>query len=209
MCSRSCTRVFSEPTYGLKVSFVYVYKSRLLLYKATTLQITVLVMSETNSTVSKVNNSKRKNNAHMGEYRKQRKTDKDKQKSNAYMREYRKTGPDEKRQNYNAYMTEYRASRPSKQNNYLPQGNDESTQKQPNFLKDMISKFHRIASNQLVYVCSCCGQLKYGHGVCTTAKLRERNPNRDKYLLNKTSVDNIEWVCTSCNKYLSKNKVPP
>ena len=38
MCSRSCTRVFSEPTYGLKVSFVYVYKTRLLLYKATTLQ---------------------------------------------------------------------------------------------------------------------------------------------------------------------------
>ena len=38
MCSRSCTRVFSEPTYGLKVSFVYVYKTRLLLHKATTLQ---------------------------------------------------------------------------------------------------------------------------------------------------------------------------
>ena len=38
MCSRSCNRVFSEPTCGLKVSFVYVYKTRLLLYKATTLQ---------------------------------------------------------------------------------------------------------------------------------------------------------------------------
>ena len=38
MCLRSCTGVFSEPTlYGLKVSFVYVYKTRLLLYKATTL----------------------------------------------------------------------------------------------------------------------------------------------------------------------------
>ena len=42
MCSRSCTRVFSEPTYGLKVSFVYVYKTRLLLYKATTLQAELL-----------------------------------------------------------------------------------------------------------------------------------------------------------------------
>ena len=38
MCSRSCTQVFSEPTCGLKVSFVYVYKTRLLLHKATTLQ---------------------------------------------------------------------------------------------------------------------------------------------------------------------------
>ena len=37
MCPRSCTRVFSEPTYGLNVSFVYVYETRLLLYKATTL----------------------------------------------------------------------------------------------------------------------------------------------------------------------------
>ena len=50
---------------------------------------TVLVMSETNSTLSKENNSKRKNNAYIGEYRKKRKTDKDKEKSNAYMREYR------------------------------------------------------------------------------------------------------------------------
>ena len=42
MCSRSCTRVFSEPTYGLKVSFVYVYKTHLLLYKATTLHTQVI-----------------------------------------------------------------------------------------------------------------------------------------------------------------------
>ena len=50
---------------------------------------TVLVMSETNSTLSKENNSKRKNNAYIGEYRKKRKTDKDKERSNAYMRKYR------------------------------------------------------------------------------------------------------------------------
>ena len=43
----------------------------------------------------------------------------------------------------------------------------------------------------------------------SAAKLRERNPNIVKYLLNKTSVDNIEWVCRSCTTYLSKNKVPP
>ena len=28
-------------------------------------------------------------------------------------------------------------------------------------------------------------------------------------LLNKTSVDNAEWLCRSCDKYLKKNKVPP
>lgn len=72
----------------------------------------------------------------------------------------------------------------------------------------MISKFHRIVNNRLVYVCGCCDQLWYKHSVSSTAKLRERSPNVDKYLLNKTGVGNIEWVCTSCNKYLSKNKVP-
>ena len=170
---------------------------------------TVLVMSETNSTLSKENDLKRKHNAYMREYRKKRKTDTDKQKSNAYMREYKKTREDEKRLNYNTYMREYRASKQSKQNNHLPQVNDENPQKQPKSLNDMISKFHRIVNNAPLYVCSCCDQLWYKHSVSSTAKLRERNPNVDKYLLNKTSVDNIEWVCTSCNKYLSKNKVPP
>lgn len=51
---------------------------------------TVLVMSETNSTLSKENNSKGKNNAYIGEYRKKKKkNDKDKEKSNVYMRKYR------------------------------------------------------------------------------------------------------------------------
>ena len=37
-CARDLVHESScEPTYGLKVSFVYVYKTRLLLYKATTL----------------------------------------------------------------------------------------------------------------------------------------------------------------------------
>ena len=38
-----------------------------------------------NSTLSKENNSKRKNNAYIGEYRKKRKTDEDMEKSNAYI----------------------------------------------------------------------------------------------------------------------------
>lgn len=106
-------------------------------------------------------------------------------------------------------MREYRANKQSEQNNCLPQVNDENPQKQPKSLVDMISKFHRIVNNGPVYVCSCCDQLWYKHSVSSTAKLRERSPNVDKYLLNKTSFGNIEWVCTSCNKYLSKNKVPP
>ena len=44
MCSRPCTGVFSEPAYGLKVSFGYVYKTRLLMYKATMLHIRRLTL---------------------------------------------------------------------------------------------------------------------------------------------------------------------
>ena len=28
-------------------------------------------------------------------------------------------------------------------------------------------------------------------------------------LLSKTSVDDIEWICQSCNNHLKKNKIPP
>lgn len=171
---------------------------------------TVEVMSESNSTESKENNSKRKHNEYMREYRKKRKTEADKKNANEYMRNYRKTRPDELRQNYNAYMREYRASKASEQNNnYSQQRNDENPQKQQKSLKDLISKFHRIVSIGPVYLCSCCDQLWYKHSVHSAAKLRERNPNIVKYLLNKKSVNNIEWVCRSCSTYLSKSKVPP
>ena len=40
-------------------------------------------------------------------------------------------------------------------------------------------------------------------------KLTKSNPSVDKYLLNKTSVDNTEWICISCGKYIIKNEVAP
>lgn len=86
---------------------------------------TVLVMSETNSTLSKENNSKRKNNAYIGEYRKKKK--KLIKTRRKVMHIWENIEIYEKRQNYNAYMREYRASKPSEQNNYLPQVNDEKT----------------------------------------------------------------------------------
>ena len=55
-----------------------------------------------------------------------------------------------------------------------------------------------------MYICSCCDQLWYRHSVNSAYKLRKSNPSVDK-----TSVDNTEWICISCRKYLIKNKVPP
>ena len=44
--------------------------------------------------------------------------------------------------------------------------------------------------------------------VCTDAR-KQCNPNISKHLCGTTSVDNIEWLCRSCNSYLVKNKIPP
>ena len=76
-------------------------------------------------------------------------------------------------------------------------------------LPNLISKFHAIVSKGPVYICSCCDQLWYKHSVSSASKLKETNEHIHKYLLNKTSVDNVEWLCRSCHNYLSKNKVPP
>ena len=72
---------------------------------------TLLVTSETNSTLSKENDLKRKRNAYRRESREKRKTVVDKDKTFACMREYRKKGPDRNRKNHNAHMKKYRAPR--------------------------------------------------------------------------------------------------
>ena len=60
-----------------------------------------------------------------------------------------------------------------------------------------------------LYICTCCNQLWYKHSVCQAASTRLTNPDITKHLQNTISVDNIEWLCQSCNRYLKKNKVPP
>ena len=49
----------------------------------------------------------------------------------------------------------------------------------------------------------------YRHSVVAAEKLRLSNAKAGKYLLSKTSVDDIEWICQSCDKNLKKNKIPP
>ena len=72
-----------------------------------------------------------------------------------------------------------------------------------------INRFHEIVNQGPLYVCTSCDQLWYKHSVRCTNKLRQSKPDIVKYLLNKTSVGNKEWVCQTCSRYLMKNKVPP
>ena len=75
-------------------------------------------------------------------------------------------------------------------------------------ITDEIRKFHANVSRSPEYICSFCNQLWYKHSVITAEKLRHSNPTAGKYLLTKTSVDGIEWICQSCSKHLKKDKIP-
>jgi hypothetical protein len=76
-------------------------------------------------------------------------------------------------------------------------------------LQSLISKFNDIVSQGPLYICTCCDQLWYKHSVITVTTLKENNPDVQKRLLNRKSVNNMEWLCKTCNKHLKNNKVLP
>ena len=65
------------------------------------------------------------------------------------------------------------------------------------------------AKRKKIYVCSCCDQLWYKHSVSPADKLTNSNPAAERYLHQRKSVNNQEWLCKICRSYLVKNKVPP
>ena len=76
-------------------------------------------------------------------------------------------------------------------------------------LQSLISKFHDLVSQGPLYICTCCDQLWYKHSVIPAMTLKENNPDVQKRLLNRKSVNKVEWLCKTFNKYLKNNKVPP
>ena len=60
-----------------------------------------------------------------------------------------------------------------------------------------------------MYICTCCDQLWYKHSVSPADRLRLINPDITKYLQSVRSVDDIEWICQTCNNHLKKGRVPP
>ena len=91
------------------------------------------------------------------------------------------------------------------------QGNKKQNKRGSNIqlsVSQLISKFHKSVSTGPLYICSCCEQLWYKHSVSPADRLRFANENSVKYLQSITSVDN-EWLCSTCNSYLKKDKIPP
>ena len=76
-------------------------------------------------------------------------------------------------------------------------------------IESLISKFHVTISESPVYICTCCNQLWYKHSVRNVSSLRQSNPDMKRYLCDEIGVNNVEWICTSCHRYLKKNKLPP
>ena len=76
-------------------------------------------------------------------------------------------------------------------------------------LQSLISQIHDVVSQGPLYICTCCDQLWYKHSVIPVTTLKENNPDVQKRLLNRKSVNNVEWLCKTCNKHLKNNKVPP
>ena len=104
-----------------------------------------------------------------------------------------RTHQKEKRANESA---ECREKRLAKQREY-DQRNNVNVCNSPT-VADEIRKFHTAVSSGPWYICSCCDQLWYKHSVAAAKKLRISNPGIVKYLLSKTSVDDVEWICQSC-----------
>lgn len=71
-----------------------------------------------------------------------------------------------------------------------------------------IAKFHVAVSKGPLYICSCCDQLWYKHRVVHADTFKKGKPETGKHLGGKVSFDGIEWLCKSCKKFLSKNKIP-
>ena len=68
----------------------------------------------------------------------------------------------------------------------------------------LVRKFHNSVSVGPLCICTCCDQLWYKHFVLPADRLRLVNPEITKYLQSIKSVDDIEWICQTCNNHLRR-----
>lgn len=66
-----------------------------------------------------------------------------------------------------------------KQNTIRTRGHTctEQTKQKTIIMEDSISKFHKMIAQGPLYICTCCDQLWYKHGVRNANMLRESNPD--------------------------------
>ena len=149
-----------------------------------------------------------------------------KQKKRLYTREYMKrkranessqpsTLSIEAKQKKRAYAKEYRKRKRASESSQPPTLRMQAKQKQRLYAKEyrkqkrcefeplqsLISIFHDVVSQGPLYICTCCDQLWYKHSAIPATTLKENNPDVQKRLLNRKSVNNVEWLYKTCNNY--------
>ena len=129
-----------------------------------------------------------------------------KRKRDAYMRKYRKRA--RASESLKCQLTTSEKNQNIKYQSDLHKGMNTSEAKEKK-IEILISKFHDIVSHGPLYICSCCDQLWYKHSVSSADKVTQSNPTAERYLHQRKSVNNQEWLCKTCRNYLLKNKVPP
>ena len=75
---------------------------------------------------------------------------------------------------------------------------------------DLIRSFHSAVKSGPIYICSSCDQLFYKQSVMKADTIRRhRHPLVVRVLRQTPSVNDIEWICCTCAKYLRRGNMPP
>ncbi|XP_078343176.1 uncharacterized protein LOC144628926 [Oculina patagonica] len=84
-------------------------------------------------------------------------------------------------------------------------------QKNENSMISMVNFFHKSIKCGPEYICTCCDQLWYRSSVvrCDSNKYKACSQGVvDSCVTGVTSVDNTEWICTTCHSNLKKGTLP-
>ena len=57
-------------------------------------------------------------------------------------------------------------------------------------------------------MCSICQQINFLHNLSQIAKLKKKNKLLGECNTHYKAINNIEYICNTCKKYIYKNKVP-
>ena len=152
-----------------------------------------------------------KRNEYERKRRAEKTSDTSKAKNNEHVKKCRAKKTAAESSNCNAHKNTQSSEQPSEESKAKPREymKQYKAQTNANCMEKLISSFDKSISMGPLYICTCCDQLWYRHSVHYANKMRQNNPSATKFLCNKVSVDDIEWLCKTCYKYLGKNKIPP
>ena len=86
---------------------------------------------------------------------------------------------------------------------------DLDAQKNEHSMISMVNFFHKRMKCGPEYICSC-DQLWYRSSVikCNSNKYKSCSQDVDSCVTGVRSVDNTEWICTTCDSNLKKGRLP-